>query len=144
MSQASERLAQLLDLQATLTADITRVSERIARHETQIASFRDSVKTIAEPLYDQVEFEKAQQDMEKILQDHQSPKMGSSMALALSLLKTLAIAVPEVVQDREKLRQGRHANANKFMEAILKSLDEDRARLVKFHAKLKEVNALIK
>lgn len=51
MPEASKRLAQLLSQQAALTADIAKVSERISTHKTQIATFRDSVKTLAKPLY---------------------------------------------------------------------------------------------
>ncbi|KAG9064410.1 hypothetical protein KI688_003600 [Linnemannia hyalina] len=109
MPEASKCLAQLLAQQAALAADIAKVSERISTHKTQIATFRDSVKTLAEPLCDQAD-------------------LGRTA----------------VVQDREKLRQGRHAHASKFMEAIQKNLDEDNALLAEFQAEIKEVNALIK
>ncbi|KAF9121209.1 hypothetical protein BGX30_002726 [Mortierella sp. GBA39] len=109
MPEASKRLAQLLAQQASLTADIAKVSERISTHKTQIATFQDSIKTLAKPLCGQAEFERT-----------------------------------AVVQDREKLRQERHAHASKFMEAIQKNLDEDSALLAKFQAEIKEVNALIK
>lgn len=100
---------------------------------------------MAEPLYDHAEFEKARQDMEKALQDHKSPNVNPSMASALSLLETLDVAaVSEVVQDREKHRQERYAAANRFMVAIQKSLDVDRARLAKSRAELEEVNKDLK
>lgn len=144
MSGASS-VAKLATQQADLIAYIERVTERITTYEIQLASFEESVKTMAEPLYDHEEFERARRDMEKTLQDHQSPNMDSGMASAMSLLGTLnSPAVSGVVKDREKTRQTRYATANKFVVAIQNNLDKDRASLARFRTDLEEVDNLLK
>ncbi|KAF9537145.1 hypothetical protein EC957_008778 [Mortierella hygrophila] len=79
--------------------------------------------------------------------------LAQQTALTADIAKVSTLAKPlcgqaelegtAVVQDREKLRQERHAHASKFMEAIQKNLDEDSALLAKLQAEIKEVNALI-